>query len=222
MRRCLAASLVTVLLVYPVVGLAQTDPLAEAAKWRLKLEEEKARLARARRIQNDQVLPEWDSRHELKSLNLNSLNEGDVGRLAFDNGKVLQVLGKTEALISFGDKLLWLQEYPADKLSDGEDVVVRGLVRIGETKTYKTSTSSNTVFTFRLLTAKEQTDHDYPTWTSKTGSKVQAKFVRYGGGKVQLLKPDGKKLFVALRDFANEDADRLRKIISNRGKKPKN
>ena len=49
----------------------------------------------------------------------------------------------------------------------------------------------------------------FRTWTSTTGSSIEAKFVSYASGKVTLEKRDGKRLTVDLSKLSQDDRDWL-------------
>ncbi|MCA9130813.1 MAG: hypothetical protein KDB22_27195, partial [Planctomycetales bacterium] len=65
----------------------------------------------------------------------------------------------------------------------------------------------------RQQAEQERLAKEFPTWHSKSGHQIQAKFIRYAASRVLLETIDQKKIWVNLSDFTDQDAARLRGLI---------
>jgi hypothetical protein len=113
-----------------------------------------------------------------------------------------------------------------EDLEKAEQVVILGNVRVRGTKTYKTEQGDKiNVRVVKLLSpeeseladaerALEETEHPVRTWTSKDGKhKIEARFLRFVGGKVYLVNSAGKNITIAPNNLSVEDREYYRALV---------
>lgn len=160
---------------------------------------------------------------------------GDIGSFRDEAVPVLQVVDRKNAIldIQWSERVMtgvrnvdttqvpvygrthhtsemWLTNYPTTGMVDGRAVRLNGVFAITGTKKYETDDGPNTVPLLEQLDmkpyeAKFTRMDDSRTWTSVGGHTTEAIFVRYKGGNVELLKPDGKSLSIPLEKFSEDD-----------------
>ena len=111
---------------------------------------------------------------------------------------------------------IWLANYPTTGMVDGRGVKLNGVFAVTGTKTYDTDNGSHTVPLLEQIDlgpyeSKFTRMNDTRTWTSAGGDhKTEAIFVRYKGGKVSMMKPDGKVIDVPLEKLSDDDRQFVR------------
>ena len=157
-----------------------------------------------------------------------TMEVGQVGDLAYWHFKVESIIDEKNMLLQLGKHTIWLEGYRTEGLVTDQAVRIIDRVEFTKTKSYPTvAGSKRTVRVFKMLSVEELKKQDeeaaelarireealYEMWHSKAGTEIEAKFLSWKSGKVELQKKDGKKLLVALDGFTADDATKLRKLI---------
>lgn len=169
-----------------------------------------------------------------ESMNIDTMEEGDVGMLSYWRLKVVSIIDDKNVLLDLLDldlgttKTIWLEGYPTTGLVDGESVRIIDLVQATGTKSYKTVVGgSRTVKSVKMLPPEEQKkiekaeadaiqktlDARYEKYHSSVGTTVEAIFLRYKTGRIELETKDGRILKLPFSAFSKESADKLREKI---------
>jgi hypothetical protein len=156
------------------------------------------------------------------SLDLNGLTRGQVGRLAYWNLKVSDVVDSQNMILS---SRLWLEGYPTDDFVTNQSVRIIDFIEVTGTKSYETvAGSSLTVWVVKLL-PKEETekrlaadiakgieDGEMRVWTAKNGKTAAGKFREIKSSKVTIEQRDGTRLSFPLSALVDEDRDLAMKL----------
>jgi hypothetical protein len=160
------------------------------------------------------------------SLDLGTLTRGQVGRLAYWNFKVADVVDSQNVILSVGsNKRVWLEGYPTDGFVSDQAVRIIDFVEVTGTKSYETvAGSSLTVWVVKLL-PKEETekrlaadiakgieDGEMRVWTAKNGKTAAGKFREIKSSKVTIEQRDGTRLSFPLSALVDEDRDLAMKL----------
>jgi hypothetical protein len=125
-----------------------------------------------------------------------------------------------------GKEPFCLTNVDTEDLKKTQLVVVPGNVRVRGTKTYKTAKGDKlTVRVVKLLSPKEseavdaersleKTEYPLRAWTSKDGKhKIEARFLKFLGGKVHLMSKAGKSITISPNDLSLEDREYYRDLV---------
>lgn len=173
-------------------------------------------------------------------LKLEQLKPGVKGHLESIPFAIVQVIPQeSKVLLRHYDKKRYfmLSNYTSNEITNNQFGLIFGYVEIGPAVTYETVLGTNTALTIRLLSKKEAGTLDdeidkqvklelaadlraeYPEWKFTDGTTLQAKFVRYSGGSVELITIDQKTVRRKIVDFHEVDRDSIRKLIQDQRKK---
>jgi len=174
------------------------------------------------------------------NLSLAAPEVGQMGSLDSQRVRVFQVIDATNALVEYvmfkdgprvrstktafgvpaytveSNKLHWITGVDTGAYVDGRTIELQGVFAVSGTKTYDTDEGTQTVPMLKLIEIRAHQDKftrkdDVRKWTSANGGHTtEAIFVRYKGGDVTLMRPDGKSLDVPLAKLSNEDRDYVR------------
>lgn len=141
--------------------------------------------------------------------------------------KVVQVVNRTNAIVTVNDNWFWLAEFDASGVTDGAAISIKDRVfQVVGTRTYKTVIGGTktlyelrpfdvTPFANRAFADREA--KAWRTWQSRDGRfSVEAKFVRFDRGKADLQKRDGKTISVGLSQISDADAAYVRAELARR------
>ncbi len=170
--------------------------------------------------------------HHGDCLHVDQLKDKDVGFLEYWQFEVLQVVGPNDVLLAMNNirmPPIWLTDYPTKGLADREQVRLVGLIEVDGTKKYTAvSGGQKTVRVVRLLSPEKMLAYEkqkreeeenklFRIWTSANGEfEVDAKFLDFSDGKVQLEKRDGEKIAVSPSQISKEDVEYYRDVLKER------
>lgn len=164
---------------------------------------------------------------------------GIIGYIQAWPFKVISVVDKTNAILSVGDAVLWMEEFETSGLADGEFVRVLDPIKFTATKQYVTASgASRTVKAFKMIDKPELEKHkakqaedtakqakEKRKVVSKTfgladGKSIDAIFVDIRKGKVVMEGLDGETIEHVLSDFDAKSASVIRELFKNKPKDP--
>jgi hypothetical protein len=133
-----------------------------------------------------------------------------------------------EDLVITDGAAIMLDNFPTEKLADGDLCALIGPIRVKGIDTWGSGRKARK-FEFvsieelekirrenlDALEAKKKAAEDalYMTLKSKAGTEVVAKFIAFKNNKVELLTKDGRTLKLGFEVFADESATELRKLV---------
>ena len=159
---------------------------------------------------------------------------GDIGMFHSDEGRVIQVMDNTTALVelrcySSGERyaragegaarigvkrteharLVMLKGYDTSGMTDDSRVTLSGVFGFTGTETYETDGGTNTVAVLEAAGITPHTDqftrrHESRTW-EVAGAKVDGVFVRSQRDTVEIMGLDGKRTKAKLTDLSPAD-----------------
>jgi hypothetical protein len=164
---------------------------------------------------------------KMQCLDPSKFRPGFVGYLDYYLFKVVDT-GPNEVYLEgeHSKEPFCLTNVDAEELEKSQLVVILGNVMVRGTKAYKTADGDKlTVRVVKLLTPEEsdfadaqraigESQNPVRTWTSKDGKhKVEAKFLKFAGGKVHLVNSAGKKITVSPNALSLEDREYYRALV---------
>ena len=116
-------------------------------------------------------------------------------------------------------KMFWLAGVETSGMVDGRRIELDGVFAVTGNRTYDAEEGTNTVFVLERVDLAEHKDKftrlgEARTWTSLGGHTTEAIFVRYKGGKVTLMRPDGRSADVPLAKLSEADRQFVRDWIT--------
>jgi hypothetical protein len=160
-------------------------------------------------------------------LDPNKFQPGLAGFLDYYLFKIVETGNKEVYLAEEqGKQPFCLTNVDTEDLKKNDQVVVVGNVRARGTKIYKTAKGDKlTIRVVKLLSKEESeavdaeraldaTEHPMRAWTSKDGKhKIEARFVKFLGGKVHLVNKAGKAITISPNDLSLEDREYYRDLV---------
>lgn len=190
--------------------------------------------------------PKQLMKHVPASLTVHQLNEKSVGFL--DRYTFGVQIADEANLILIPNKLdlnepdmprLWLSNYPTTSLVDTDQVAIVGAIRVTGNRSYESVAGQRTIRKIEFLPKadsenlvqryvdeleafeKSKDDALFFKLKSKAGTEIEAKFIKFQDGLVELKARDGRTLKLALSVFADQTAFELKKLIKEQSKKRK-
>lgn len=171
-------------------------------------------------------------------LDFKNLQDGQIGRMDCRIVEVLSVIDGDELLFmpSSGDTPVHLKGLSTQGLVDDQEIVILGTMLVHGTYTYDMVNGGQAkVRTVRPLSPEEESkirdeqarrlelaqkeveEKLYRTWISEDGKfSIEAKFIEFKGGKVQLQRRDGKVIGVSPSKLSREDREHYRAIVKEK------
>jgi hypothetical protein len=173
-----------------------------------------------------------------KCLNFNKVEDETVGFLDcyvfrvfyIENDKRVLLWPESNAddLVMIESAPIMLDNYPTEKLAEGDMCVLIGPLRVKGADTWGSGRKARK-FEFvpqeelekiarenlAAIEAKRKAYEEslYMTLKSKAGTEVVAKFIAFKNNKVELLTKDNRTLKLGLEVFADDSAAELRKLV---------
>jgi hypothetical protein len=121
------------------------------------------------------------------------------------------------------EKLLWCSGVSTSGTQDGGKLTLDGPFVVGGNHTYQSAVGPATILSIKPFSPGKEVSKftrkdDVRTWTTKSGDKSDAIFVRLDKGHAMLVTPDGKDLDLELDKLSDDDRSYIRKFTSEQTK----
>lgn len=235
-----AFALVVTVVSFPHLAMAQRVGSADAARY-LAAQENEAAMNEAQWNVAKKLGKNFEPVAKYKQTQQDfspfEIGENAVGFIQKWPLKVVSIVDASNAIVSLGEHIFWMEDFPTDDLADGESVRVLDPIRFTKAKSYgAVSGSKKTVKAFRMLTKEEFEKHkqeeqeinkekERATRKSKSfafefadGKSADYVFVDIKKGKVILEDLDGKTTEHLLGDFTQKSSALLRELFKKKAK----
>ncbi|MCX7386609.1 MAG: hypothetical protein NTX48_08090 [Planctomycetales bacterium] len=202
----------------------------------------------ARKISLLDPIPDVPQPRQHESLDLDTLQRGEIGKLSYWNFKVADIVDDKNVILILGsNRRIWLEGYPTSDIVDDQSVRIIDYIEVIGTKSYDTVDGSNATVWFVKLLPKEETakriaedlekaaeeatkriaedlekaaeEAKYRQWKAKNGDTVNGKFLDYRNSKITIEQRDGKKIFLKMSALAKEERELVLKLAKEKSDK---
>jgi hypothetical protein len=187
----------------------------------------------AKKISLLEPIPDIPQPQQHESLDLDTLQRGEIGKLSYWNFKVADIVDEQNVILILGSKKrIWLEGYPTSDFVDDQSVRIIDYIEVIGTKSYNTVAGSKaTIWAVKLLpkeeTAKRMAEDleraaeaaKYRQWKSKNGDTVTGKFLDYKNSKITIEQRDGKKVSIRMSALTAEEREVVLKLAKEKSDK---
>jgi len=153
---------------------------------------------------------------------VDEMQVGDVGRIDYWHFTVLSIVDSRNVILSLGiDKLVWLEDFPTEGMSDNEAIHIIDTIKVTGIKKYEAvSGTVKNVKAIKLLPEIESKELDKAkreqaaeTFTLKGNKSIRGRFVDYSDGTLVIENTDGDKIDIDFGQVTPETAAKIRSLM---------